>query len=689
LKEFTSDPSNQTAGRASDARGVTVRSVALGSVMVCLVCGLTPYNDYVVANTFMVGSYLPLVMVIATFFLVILVNAPLHRFRHESAFSTRELAVVLAMMLVSCSLPSQGLMRAWLPTLVAPFYLGQGNEMFWKAFLALDLPTWLFPVRDMAGGRLDPVVRDFYGRVADGSPAPYGAWVLPLLGWGVFIGAWVVTMLALAVLTRRQWGIDERLPFPIAQLQLSLIEAPAPGHALNALFRSRAFWASLVTVFVVQSTNPLHSYFPRNIPQIPLFFDLSSILVNEPFVYFNSSVKRATIFFTFIGITYFIQTRTAFSIWSIWLICQVLVVQQRMFQSDIPGPAWRDQHFGACLVYAAGIIWIGRRHWGRVIRHALGKPSEFRAGEAAGYRAATFALVGGVGVMIAWLLFVGVQLWFAALIVGIILLAHLVTARIVAETGLTCVRVVPGVSQIFTQLPTGMMSGRDVFFGGAFSMSAGAFSTRESLMVFAQHGLRVADQSQDHLSGPSSRREGVKFMSAVVWAVVLGMVVAIASSLGSYYHYANTISSRDPTIINPHGAEILPKQELEVPLTRWSEGRFPPTAHDPVRHFSIGVGVASVLQVLTWRYATWPFTPVGYLISAGPFINLIWFSVMLGWLAKVLILRFGGAKLFNEARPLFIGMIFGESLAAAVWMVINLVLAYTGHDYLPVRLLPT
>src|SRR4051794_12691396 len=93
-------------------RGVTLRSVVIGSLIVAVTCALTPYNDYVVANTFLVGSYLPLVMVLA-FFVLALMNATMLWLAPKSALSTREMAVVMLMTLVGCSIPSQGLLRSF------------------------------------------------------------------------------------------------------------------------------------------------------------------------------------------------------------------------------------------------------------------------------------------------------------------------------------------------------------------------------------------------------------------------------------------------------------------------------------------------------------------------------------------------------------------------------------------------
>src|SRR2546426_11768950 len=124
----------QNALVALDAsrRSITWRSVALGSAAVAVVCALAPYNDYVVANTWLVGSYLPPILILFFFVLIVLVNGPLHRWAPGQALSHGELAVVMTMTLMGCSIPGQGLMRQFLPTLVAPFYLGGQDAAFWK-----------------------------------------------------------------------------------------------------------------------------------------------------------------------------------------------------------------------------------------------------------------------------------------------------------------------------------------------------------------------------------------------------------------------------------------------------------------------------------------------------------------------------------------------------------------------------
>ena len=72
------EPDTQATSSAGTPHGFTRRAVATGTLGVALLCAVAPYNDFVVANTFLVGSYLPLALVLSIFLLVVLVNAPLH-----------------------------------------------------------------------------------------------------------------------------------------------------------------------------------------------------------------------------------------------------------------------------------------------------------------------------------------------------------------------------------------------------------------------------------------------------------------------------------------------------------------------------------------------------------------------------------------------------------------------------------
>jgi hypothetical protein len=662
-------------------RAINLRTLCLGSGLTILIAGFGPYNDFVVGNGFLIACYLPIVFVLCMFLLTVSVNAPLRRFCPAQALSGAELSVVGVMMLAACSIPNQGLLRAFLPALVHPFYHGQFDHQFWEAFTAMGLPSWLYPVGDIANGRNSPVMTWFYQKVPYDQAVPYSAWIRPLLGWGVFLVSLFAALVASAMLLYPQWAINERLPFPIAQVELALISEPERGRLFNSLYHSRLFWVGLAVAFLLQNQVAMHTYFPKHMPAIPLTYDFSRLMTSEPWTYLAIDVKQNAIVFLYIAMGFFVQGRVGFSVWAIYLMMEgVRVTQQMLFQLDTPADAILDQHLGASVVFIAGVFWVGRHHWKKTFTDPNSRS-----------RLLLLIFLLGIAGMIGWLWMVGVGPAMCLLIIAFILLTHLVTARVVAETGLPVFRSYATSSQIYTRVNPGLLTGRDVYFAGIFNGVGAGFGTRESAAVFVQHALWIFHRSTPQPDSTRPRAPVLPRIGPVIaWAMLLSFVVGTFSSLHCYYNYARPISRHIQwTTINGRGMESLPTQTTADPLVQFSRGRFNPPNWNPAVHIGIGAGVTLVLLMLALRTPNWPLLPVGYILATTPFIGWCWYSIMIGWLAKVLILRFGGAKMYQEGKPLFIGLIVGEALAAAVWIIINTILASTGHDYQQIIFYPS
>src|SRR4051812_35497412 len=94
----------------SGAKSITWRSLLLGTIAVIAVCGLTPLNDLILNDTSLNAGFMPLGAVLILFVLVVGINAPLHKWFPSAALSTGELAIIVLMTLIACSLPNWGLM---------------------------------------------------------------------------------------------------------------------------------------------------------------------------------------------------------------------------------------------------------------------------------------------------------------------------------------------------------------------------------------------------------------------------------------------------------------------------------------------------------------------------------------------------------------------------------------------------
>jgi hypothetical protein len=141
----------------------------------------------------------------------------------------------------------------------------------------------------------------------------------------------------------------------------------------------------------------------------------------------------------------------------------------------------------------------------------------------------------------------------------VILLAQIVVARLVAETGLPFFRATITSGQIFSLAPASTWSTRDLFFAGVFTIN-GAYTTREGLLTFATHGLRVADGA-----GIGSRERG-KLAGLMAWALLLGFVVCATSSLHCYYTYSAPLTQRERTLENPQALQTQPMEEIVGPV---------------------------------------------------------------------------------------------------------------------------
>lgn len=664
---------NAAVAELSWRPAINIRSFVLGTALVVLVAALAPYNDFVVGNGFLIACYLPVIFVFCMFCLVVLVNAPLRRWLPRYALAGNELGLISLMMLVGCSIPCQGLLRSFLPQLVYPFHRGLTDEQFWRAFSGIGLPRWLFPVGDVSSGRSSPIAHWFYQRVPEGQAIPYSAWIRPLLGWGIFLGSLFLCVLSLAKLVYPQWAVNERLAFPIAQVELAMVAPPSPGRMFNALYSSRIFWIGAGIAFVLQNQAAFYLYFPKHVPQIPLYYDFTRLMTAEPWIYLNTDIKANKIVFVYLAMGYLSQARVGFSVWATYILVQIAIVcGQMFFHRDTPGDALIDQHLGASLVLMIGVFWVGRHYWkGVILDRRLG-----------GRLPLMLAMVGFVG-MVAWLRVLGVDLSMCLLIVAFLLLAHFVTARIVAETGIPVFRCYGTPGQVYFRMNPQAFTVRDVYFAQFFT-AVGAFTTRESGAVFLQHGLWVADRTDpDRPKGLPAPRLGW----VIAWALLVSFGVGTFSALHCYYRYATPLTHVLPQRkINPDEMETMPAFTVADRLVQRARGDYARPSWNPVIHISTGAIITTVLFVLSLRMSGWPLVPVGYILATIPFAGWVWYSVLLGWLAKVLILRLGGAKMFTDFKPLFIGLIVGEALAAAVWLVINLFLAGMHYDYQPILL---
>ena len=67
-----------------------------------------------------------------------------------------------------------------------------------------------------------------------------------------------------------------------------------------------------------------------------------------------------------------------------------------------------------------------------------------------------------------------------------------------------------------------------------------------------------------------------------------------------------------------------------------------------------------------------PLYPAAYAVTNSWGIHNIWFCLFLAWVAKQLILQYGGFSAHRKAVPFFLGLILGEFTVGSLWTIIGI-----------------
>ncbi|MHC4716638.1 MAG: DUF6784 domain-containing protein, partial [Planctomycetota bacterium] len=104
-------------------------------------------------------------------------------------------------------------------------------------------------------------------------------------------------------------------------------------------------------------------------------------------------------------------------------------------------------------------------------------------------------------------------------------------------------------------------------------------------------------------------------------------------------------------------------------VERWLAAR---TAKDfwPLCAFGFAMVVAT--GVLRLKLPRFPLHPLPLVLLGTWLMSRYWWSFLVGWALKRLILRIGGGRLFERSRPFFTGMVVGQAVCLLIWVIVNI-----------------
>ncbi len=657
---------NKTVNQSlSTARVIVALTISLLGAIVIWVA--VPYNNFRLDNTYLADSFLPEAVVGLLLFLVLAIN-PLLRFAGPRwALNRRQIALIASLLLFAAVIPSNGLMRMF-PRLVAETNQGFHTSVTTSQIAAdADLPPVLFPdplpQRAEDGSVLTkptPLSDKFIDELYPDESVPWSAWVAPMASWGMLIIAMWAMMVGLGCVVYPQWRDRERLAFPLLNVYHAFIEDDFDGRSdrlLPAVFTTPGFLIACSVVFGIHAFRGLH-IFTNAFPTVPVDWQLTEYFSDSILRHSPLSFKRQAIFFSVLGVAYFIPSRYAISIWG-WVVgYSIYVTLGRAYVPAFNDGQVNDQAFGMLLAIAIWVLWLGRAHWRQVGRAMFGRAGggpESRRDAIAGWMFA----IGCAGIAL-WLNWAGCSLWWSILAAIGCAVVTLLMARIIAETGVPVLwmsRVsVGGFTSMF---PLAWLSPNILLFSSVFY----AILTRTTAVNAGV--ISTLALGMDRESKPSYQS---RLMIGGLAVLVIGFMVcgAVHLNMGYRSDEVSTAAKMSATKIN----EWVRADQEEYEFFNSQRG-----------HQAVGLGVGSALLWACSRFPSWPIHPVGILFCQHSIGNLLWFSIFLGWLVKVSITSLFGGRAYRQARPVFLGLILGELAAVIVWTLVPVIIIMaTGAD---------
>ena len=618
--------------------------MAVGLVLVVAVVLAMVYSEYVLNATSTNYSHFP-IFTFLTFMVLVLAVAPLVRaVRPGWEFSRSELFVILVMLMVAGMIPSNGLTGFLLVILASPYYFADAENR-WGEFLHTHIPNWMVPKEMWA-------MKWFFEGLPEGQSIPWTVWLVPLFWWLTLLAAITFATLALMVILRRQWSVNERLVYPLVTVPVALTRqgSDSPGPAL---LRNRLFWLGAAVSFSVLAWNML-SYLSPTIPQIPLKNRWFAVARGFPALEWRLN-------FLVVGFAYFANVDVLLSIWffRVIYILQAGISDRLGLATGSRGDEWSWagligwQSFGALTAVVVWGLWVARNHLKNVLRKAFrGAPDVDDSEEIMGYRTAVWGLVLSVGLIVAWLLKAGMEL---KLIVGCLagfFILYLGLARIVAESGL-----------VYVQGPMSAQVFATSLFGSAGLSQAGMTALGFSYTTISQgKGLFAPGLGQIAKMGEFVRGNKRALLGVVLTAFLAATIASLAFTLYFGYTYGaynfNTWHFR-------HGGHWVFNDTVSKMRNLF------PTNWAAFSYMGLGAGVMAVLTLLRMRLPWWPLHPIGLAINGTYFIQKTFVAIFIAWLVKVTILRVGGAGLYRRSQPFFIGILVGYGAAVILSIVID------------------
>jgi hypothetical protein len=189
---------------------------------------------------------------------------------------------------------------------------------------------------------------------------------------------------------------------------------------------------------------------------------------------------------------------------------------------------------------------------------------------------------------------------------------------------------------------------------------------REVLSGHAVNALKVASVFQKH------RR---LFLPVMMLCLVVAMAVSGHAIMDIFYS-KGILNTTDT-----YASQALPQATFTAAHKMISN---PANAVPP--HYgalALGAVIMFFVTVMRARFYWWPLHSLGFLMASTYPAQNLWFPFLIGWMTKVVVLKFGGGVMLRKVRQFWLGVIVGEATMVGISAVLGLAGIKLGNLFLP------
>ena len=482
---------------------------------------------------------------------------------------------------------------------------------------------------------------------------PWRQWLKPTALWFLVVGLAYAVLMSFNVLIFRQWAYNERLVYPLAELPETMAGLENETSLIPPVFKSGLFWVGFAisagflgwNFFVATNIVPGLTALDFSNTWTPHIGGsaLEGLIPNA----------KSTVFFTLIGVTFLIPAKISFSLWFFTLLymVQLLVLVWCGYgvnENSFPSEWWYTLNFrtaeggGALMVFAVVVLYKCRRYLFCSLRPA--SVGELELPERRELRISSFIfLFGSLGlVMILWQ-GLGANVYYTLLTYFVIIVITIGLVRAVAEGGILgfqawvspfhFIRTLVGMDKAWTS--PSLFAPLMVFY------SVIMLDLKTFIAPAMANAIKIRDDA--------GMKRG-RFHLAIILALVSATVTAVGVHIMMAY-------SRGGDSMNGWFYTGFPRG-LFNQISAMTKNT--PVDNTGARLWFL-FGVLLMIALLYFRQSIfWLPHPIGLIMLVNPLMRTYWFSILLGWIAKNLVTKYGNKDTYRYSRRFFIGLIFGE-----------------------------